>query len=290
MNCGRASLFSIALHSLLIAAGLWLARDVRREDSAPIEVEVRAPVSGPVAAKTPARAARLRGVDRRSPPRLADLDLRPTFARPGWLANAPAAEPSGTASQAMDLARTRFQVTTAFDKLAHQINRNFDFPDLLVEFGVTGTAALDLRFDDQGRIDEARSTLTGSHRAIRGLLAQAARLGLLEWYRSDAYRLHREEFRHQHFRAEFEITYTDKSEARLDRTGVDSYQMYRRRQKSVCAHPGGVELICLAQKTQGAIENLLTDKAGILYRQLRDRLDRFDEIGLSGINEDIAGG
>jgi hypothetical protein len=226
---------------------------------------------------------------RRSPPRLADLDLRPTFVRPGWLENAPASEPS-VPSQAAELAATRFQVTSAFDKLALQVSKYLDFPEILMENGVQGTAAIDLRFDSEGRVDETRSTWTGSHRAVRGLLVQATRLGLVEWYESDAYRLHRDEFRNQHFQAAFEITYTQAGESRIDQTGPGSYQMLRRRQKQVCAHPGGIELVCLARKTQGAVENLLIDKGRILYEMLRDKLDRFDEQGLQGVNQQIQGG
>ena len=122
----------------------------------------------------------------------------------------------------------------AFDHLAAQINQNLDYPILLAENGVQGNARLDLIFDSLGEVIEEMSFFTGTHRAIRGLLVKASRVGIVEWYRSDAYRLHREDFKNQHFTAELSLSVLS-SETKWLRGASGEYQLVRRHRVSACA-------------------------------------------------------
>jgi len=70
---------------------------------------------------------------------------------------------------------------------------------------------------------------------------------------------------------------------------MGSYTITRRHYMHQCANPFGVDLYCVAIKTYGAVNNLLTHESRILFEGLRDRLERFDEIELKGINELIRG-
>jgi hypothetical protein len=229
------------------------------------------------------------------------FDLRPSYLKGNSLSHMPISrdpklgianledQANSQANSTNELLNTPLHVTTAFDHLAAQIDRNLDYPNLLVEHNVQGYAVLDLRFDNDGKVNESESSFSGNHRAVRGLLVKAARLALQEWYKSDAYRLARDEYRGQHFRAELEISYTERDESSLEKNNPNDYQMIRRRFKNECANPLGVDLLCVALKTEGAVEDAITDASRIKFELLKDKLSYDDDLGLKGINDWVAG-
>ena len=99
----------------------------------------------------------------------------------------------------------------------------------LSENGVQGIATLDLYFDNEANVDESRSKFSGGHRMIRGLLVKATRLGVLEWFQSDALRLRKVQFRNQHYHASFEISFALGSSSEVTRVSPGSYSMLRRK-------------------------------------------------------------
>ncbi len=218
---------------------------------------------------------------------LSKLDIRPSFMK-GSISSVPSLS-APSVNEGMtgeDVLARPLKVISAFDHLAAQINRNLDYPNLLVENNVQGTAALDLEFDEFGRVNEARSRFSGSHLAIRGLLAKASRLALVEWYKSDAYRLNHEQFKGQRFRTEFSVSYVEPEWLdRVDKTSLDVYQITKRRFKNNCVYPGSLDLICTALKVKGAVENAINEKSRIQFDLLMDKLNHYDDIGLSGIND-----
>lgn len=189
---------------------------------------------------------------------------------------------AGTSAGAEAL-KIPMHVIAAFDKLAAQLNRNLDYPNLLVEQNVTGTASLDLYFDRAGQVDESNSRFSGSHTAVRGLLVKASRLALVEWYRSDAYRLNPTQFSGQHFHTDFSFSYTLPSHDQLDKLSQGNYQITKIRGKG-CGASFGLDLTCVAMQAEGAVENLVSDHSRIKADLLKDTLAHYDDIGLSGIN------
>jgi len=227
------------------------------------------------------------------------LDLRPSYMRGEGIAGILNATPERNPSlpktdthlnpDAHDLLFSDSKTLLAFDLLAQRINYNIDYPNLLIENGVQGVAILDLYFDSEGNVNEGHSTVTGDNGSVRGMLVKAARDGIVKWYQTDAFRLKKDEFKNQHFRTEFAMSYTQASESSLVKSAAGNYAITRRHYMHQCAVPGGVDIYCLAMKTYGAVNNLLTHESRILFEGLRDRLEHYDEIELKGINQLIRG-
>lgn len=112
----------------------------------------------------------------------------------------------------------------------------------------------------------------------------------MKWYHGDGARLAKEQFKNQHFRADFSISYTLTDASRVDRIGEDSFHFVRRHYRSVCANPMGVDLACLAVKGYGAIRNAFTNEDRIKLASLEDTLDHYDEMGLQGLRQQIRSG
>ena len=176
-----------------------------------------------------------------------------------------------------------------FDSLADKIGVALDYPEVLVEQGVQGVASVDLYFDSRGLIDEHRSLVAGDHGSLRGVMVRAMRSGLLSWYRSDAIRLKREEFRNQHFRADFVLSYTLASDDRNEKLGAGRYHFLRRKQLSTCLYPGAVDVACAAMKIAGFIKKQTSDKYNVHVAAVLDVLADFDSKGLDGIDGEIQG-
>ena len=220
------------------------------------------------------------------PHSVAPIDLRPSYLREGTLFSKTLAPQSGArgnsdGNETKAILNRPLIVIDAFDHLAAQINRNLEYPTLFVKNGIQGSATLTLRFDSDGNVNETQSEFAGSHHSIRGLLVKAARLGLVEWYQSDAYRLHKDQFKNQYFRAELFLSYVEADLSRLAKNSSGSYQITKRRYKDTTC---GGDLICLAMKAEGAIENVLNDNERIRLDLLKDKLDSYDDQGLKGIN------
>lgn len=175
----------------------------------------------------------------------------------------------------------------AFDLLAERINHFLEYPDLLIENGVEGVASLDLYFDNEGLVDEMRSAFGGDNRMLRGIFVRATRTGLTKWYLSDAYRLKKNQFRNQHFHAEFALSAVAKEDSRVEKTGTDAYAFRRHRMKDYCLRPGAVDLSCLTIKAYGAVYNTVSRRHKVMFDNLQYELDYFDRKGLSGIRSVI---
>lgn len=283
---------SILLHTLLILVAAGLMRDTTRSSSiSTSDVRIIEIVRTDVQPSALSKRLRSSGRGKLLP------DIRPAYMKSGWMTKSLSAKPAierkesstGT-SYAEKLLSQNSRSITAFDQLALQIHYYLDYPSLLIENGVEGYSTLDLYFDSEGEIDEARSGFSGSHRLVRGLLARAARRGIEKWYLSDGGRLEREQFRNQHFRADFSISRTQTSDSRVEKNGEDSYRIVRRHHASLCATPFGVDLACIAVKGYGAVKNAITDESRVRFIALRDTLDHYDEIGLSGLREVVRRG
>lgn len=197
----------------------------------------------------------------------------------------PVSNNSSEESSSKDLLYADSKTRVAFDRLAEKINQDIDYPTLLIENGVQGISTLDLYFDSMGNVDESKSSFTGANRSVRGLLVKAARSGILKWYEMDAFRLEKQAFRNQHFRADFSISYTQTDLSELKRVAVSSYSITRRHYMHECASPIGVDLSCVALKTYGALDNLLSREARVKFEALKDRLEYFDDLELKGLNK-----
>lgn len=286
----RPFVYAILIHTVLIVALLYSRvdrRDERSQITRTLVVEME---------KAPKRSG---GKKRASGLRIGGMDLRPAFAKEGYLfkplegKNAPSND-SGTAvgesnAYSDELLNGDPRVASAFDSLALQINHFLDYPSLLFENGVQGTAGLDLYFDQKGEIDEVRSRFFGDHRTIRGLFVQASRKGLESWYRSAGARLRRGEFKNQHFHADFSISYLAESQSNLFKQAENDYRFVRRHFASVCANPMGVDIACLAIKGYGAVKRMVSDSEKVRFAVLQDLLDHYDDMGLSGLRDLIRG-
>lgn len=230
------------------------------------------------------------------------IDLRPSFAKYSTLFSGRKHKTSrdGTGddrsrqnaisnSDARELLLTETKVLVAFDLLAEKINYYIDYPIILIENGVQGIATLDLYFDQEGNIDADQSRFFGDNRYVRGILVRAARKGVVKWYLSDAVRLQKDQFKNQHFRAEFAISYTLPSISRIEKNSLGSYTFLRRHYMHECANPTGIDVACLAAKAYGALQSEFSDSYKIKFRALKDTLEHYDDIGLNGIGALIRG-
>lgn len=159
-----------------------------------------------------------------------------------------------------------------------------DYPDLLIQAGITGVSSLDLYFDLNGGVDESKSEFAGSNAYVRGLLVRAVRKGLVAWYRSDGGRLEKDQFRGQHFRASFTISFVQAPETLLTKTVNGHYSFKRRAGVTICATPSGVDLACLAIQGYGKLRSVFSDKYRIQVIALKERLEDLDRLGLQGIS------
>lgn len=190
---------------------------------------------------------------------------------------------------ARDLLETESKVWEAFDVLAGRINRHLDYPKMLAENGVQGSATLDLLFDSNGDIDESRSKTFGDNRLVRGMLVRAGRKGLVEWISNDRKRLQKEQLRNQRFRAEFILAYSQADAAVLTKIMPGSYGFLRRHFSNVACigesnGAPALNIACVAVAASGAIQRSLSDKYKGQITALKDRLEQYDEMNLSGIN------
>jgi len=189
-----------------------------------------------------------------------------------------------------DLLFTESKVFQVFDSLALRIDKHLDYPSSLYENGVHGIATLDLYFDGSGNVDESRSQCQGGHRSIRGILIGATRNALLEWFANEAGRITKEQFRNQHFRAEFALSTFLGDANEVTQQTLGSYSFLRRKSRQTCiaAGPGGdpaLNLACVAAKAAASLKNAFDRKAHMRFVALSDTLDHYDQLGLTGINE-----
>jgi hypothetical protein len=188
-----------------------------------------------------------------------------------------------------DFLETESKVGDAFDALAGRIHRHLDCPDLLSDNGIQGAAAIDLFFDSSGNVDEVKSHVSGDHRLLRGLLVRATRKGLLEWLQNDARRLRSEQYRNQHFRADFIITYSQVERPPLLKLSPGSYELAKKRVSNVSCLGNfggspGLDVSCVAMSVGGAIHRGFSDRYKIQLMAVKDSLEYQDELGLRGIN------
>ena len=194
-----------------------------------------------------------------------------------------------TNPSAGDLLFRESKVVLAFDLLAEKIDRLIDYPSLLKENGIQGTATLDLYFDHDGNIDEDRSKLLGSNRYVRGLLGRASRNALVQWYEHDAHHLKKNQFKDQHFHAEFIISYILPSMSEWEKRGPNSYSISRRHLMYECGSHMGFDLTCAASTLYGITKKLTSNQYRSNLQTLKDQLEYFDDIGLSGMRALIQG-
>lgn len=184
------------------------------------------------------------------------------------------------------------KTSKAFDLLASKIGASLEYPRILSENGIQGIAVLELVFDSKGKVDETQSKFFGGTRIIRGLFVKAARTGIISWYESDAVRVRPERFRNQHFRAVFEVSsyFADKSQTKKISSG--SYEFVRRRYAPTCIEPApsgavGLNVACLALRVGGFIKNQISTEYKTKLFAIKENLEHFDNLGLSGINAKI---
>jgi hypothetical protein len=296
---------SICLHLILIGASVLIThpedkKQTHLQEVTTIDVTKKILVNGFSSSNTPVTSSK----KPRQAPRQWGIDLRPHFLINGSLFsttknNAQTGDtgtgndknhPSGIPNPyARDLLLTETKVIAAFDLLAEKINQNLDYPIILLENGVQGTATLDLYFDHEGNVDEGRSKFFGANRSVRGLLVKASRQGLMKWYLADIFRLQRDQFKDQHFRAEFTISYSLPSISEIQKPGMNSYAFVRRRYVHECINPTGLDVACAAIKLSGAIQRETSTTYKIRLQALQDQLEQYDVIGLNGIGAMIQG-
>ncbi|MFL5815000.1 MAG: hypothetical protein ACJ763_15600 [Bdellovibrionia bacterium] len=293
--------YSVGIHILLLMALIFISSKRHQKEGSRSEVTILlGPTHSATKQSAPSKSrgtigSNSRGNKEQPHTSIGKLDLRPDFAKSFGKASGQASgQPSShddvnTNRDAQGLLHTDGQSLQAFDQLAVLINGHMDYPEMLAENGVQGMATLDLYFDHDARVDETRSRLMGDNRWIRGLFAKAARNGLEEWFRGMGGNLKRAQFRDQHFRADFVITYTNTHASELERNGENSYHLVRRQLVQTCLNPvaGGLDLACTAMRVAGTISSKVSSNYRIKFEALKDRLEQFDEIGLSGINQSI---
>jgi hypothetical protein len=179
------------------------------------------------------------------------------------------------------------QSSLAFDLLAKNINSELEYPTLLIQNSIQGQSQLDLYFDHEGEVDEKRSRFLGGPRAIRGLLVLAARKGLKHWYQGiSALSLSKGQFKNQHFRANFELSYELNTLHKLRKEHDGNYQFVRRENINPCVNTF-LDLACMASKAYGALQKATSDEYKIKYLNLLDRLDAYDQLGLKNYKNTI---
>ncbi|HAR44531.1 MAG TPA: hypothetical protein DCS07_18180 [Bdellovibrionales bacterium] len=224
-------------------------------------------------------------------------DLRPAFVKDGIFTNIsdPKSKTSLTSRNGDSLPEgfgkemllTESKVTQVFDLLAFRVNKFLNYPAILAENGIEGTSTLEIFFNHLGEIDEARSKCFGSHRVVRGMLTQATRKGLVEWFSTDANRLSKEQFKNQHFRADFEVSNFLAEKSVVTKAAPGSYEFTRRRFANHCLSHGGLDLVCATVKLSGAIKNLTSGAYKGRFYALTDHLEHYDSVGLAGINVQV---
>ncbi len=224
---------------------------------------------------------------------LKSFDLRPSFIRKGLfaqLSDGARVEPKSEGGQeAEDLLKGDVKAADIFDRLAENIGIALDYPDILTEQGVQGETSVDVYFDSHGVIDERRSIVRGDRGTLRGAMVRAVRTGLVNWYQSAAAQLDANEYRNQHFRADFRLVYGERSEDRLDRLAAGNYHFLRKRQIDICVYPGAIDVACAAAKVAGFIKKKTSDKYNVHIAAVIEALESFDQQGLSGLAEVIRG-
>lgn len=290
----RSLAYSIGFHLVLFTALFLCSSKLFKKHTPKTEITIQlheGPSSrkqnapsrsgGPIGSSTTQR----KGHTRSSHP---SLDLRPNFAK-NFGRNSTQPSPSAGSSSlnhdGQDLLQIEGRSLQAFDQLALLINGHLDYPEMLAENGVQGMATLDLYFDHEARIDESRSHIMGDNRWIRGLFVKAARIGLEDWFRGMGASLKKSQFRDQHFRADFVITYANTHSSELEKNGESSYHLVRRQLVQTCLNPaaGGIDLACTAMRVAGAISSKVSSHYKMKFQALKDRLEQFDEMGLKGL-------
>jgi hypothetical protein len=303
-NIARQIVLSVLLHAIVLGAiAFFFHRTIPKQfdniTSFQVEIEsskARIAHSGGASA----RNASPKNLFRQANPGL-KYDLRPSFWSGDW--TKPRQQDSGfegkvagslqglTNDYARDLLLTESKVMSSFDQLATLINGNLEFPIMLVEHGVQGIATLDLYFDQNGSIDEEKSSFSGDNRMVRGLLVKAVRKGLVNWYRSGLTRLEKEKLRNQHFRSDFVISYFLPTESALIKTNESAYKMLRRELIATCIAPTpsgfGLDVTCTAVKVAGSLKRAISDTYKGRYMALTESLSDYDRMGLEGINRQI---
>jgi hypothetical protein len=241
---------------------------------------------------TPARQSGLRRGGRggaRGAPSPKAVNLMPLFARNGFSleGKVPGVANSGS-STSRDLLFTEPKIFHIFDLLADRVNSHLDYPMMLAENGIYGLASLDLYFDHDGNVDETRSKCIGGNGVVRGLLVQATRAGLVEWFGNEAKQIHKDQFRDQHFRADFIVTATDPSAGGYSKVGADYNFLRQKHYNPTCLEPGAVDLACAGVRLFGLIKGK-SDSYKMKLEALKESTERFDELGLNGINVAIRG-
>lgn len=190
---------------------------------------------------------------------------------------------------AHDLLTTESKVWDVFDRLAGRIHQHLDYPEMLAENGVQGNATLDVYFNSDGELDEDRSKTYGDNRYVRGLLIRATRKGLVEWQTNEANRIRKDQFRNQHFRADFVIAYSQTDQSEVIKTQPGSYQFLRKRVSNVTClgAVGGAPILdfaCVAMQVGGAIHRSVSDRYKSRLAALKEMLDYYDGLDLKGIH------
>ncbi len=304
----RPLVVSLVLHSLVLGLVL-VGRPESSKYAVPTPVTLELEKNLPAGDKNKHKMAGNRpakSVVKRSTPKT-NVDLRPGFIKDhAWgtgshvVAGRDVVSGNSTTSNGSvpdayisDLIYTDPKVFKVFDILAERIHVQLDYPTLLVKDGIQGTALLDLYFDSNGNVEETRSRIQGSNRSIRGLFVRAVRKALPGWYLSDASRLAKNQFRSQHFRADFVISHGVKTVNSVSKGDDGTYSILRRRYVHPCwlPHPTGVipDVFCLAIRAAGAVEQQVSSTYRMKLEAEKDALEYYDSLGLVGVNEEIKG-
>jgi hypothetical protein len=273
---------SIAIHAVLAGVGACFFLELKptpSKETRTMLVETFREAS-PVKGTGSGRGQHARG---RAVP--GHLNLVPLFARNGFSLSTKIPGESELPNEVgRDLLLTEPKIVQVFDLLANRVNGHLDYPLMLAENGVYGLASLDLYFDHDGNVDEYRSKCGGANRVVRGLLVEATRSGLLEWFANEAKRIRRDQFRDQHFRADFMVSAVENSENSLSKAGPEYHFVRRIHYNPTCLEPGTVDLACAGMRIIGLIKGK-DDKYLMKFEALKESTERFDDLGLSGINE-----
>lgn len=122
-------------------------------------------------------------------------------------------------------------------------------------------------------------------------MIRAFRKGYIEWHASDAGRIRKEQFRNQHFRADFILAYSQTDTAEVSKLVPGSYGFLRRRVSNISCigSEGGAAIFnfaCAAEGIFGAIHGGLSEKYENQITALKDTLDYYDGLGLGGLNRE----
>lgn len=121
------------------------------------------------------------------------------------------------------------------------------------------------------------------------MLVRAARQSLIAWFSGEGPRLRKEQFRNQHFRADFVLGFTPNPLPELTKTGPGNYSFLRQRPSRIPCMGDLLNPGCFALQAAGALQRATSQKYASQLSAVKDRLEQYDQTGLDGVGAAIRG-